>query len=571
VPMEPTPLRQRLFSVLPLAGLLALIGPALHAGSRSVTGDGPHMLGISMRLGWLVRSGQLGEALSGALSLVAPHPPGAYLPPAAVYAVAGPTDAAPLLAGLLWLALAWDGMVRLLDAQDLPRSRSWVLALGLAATPLFWHQADNYGVDLASAAATIQALSWLVASDGLRSRRAALLAGAWVGAGFWVKYTFPVFLYLPCLLVLLHVVVDLARRTADAKARVLNGLGLTAATAVLLGPLAALSGQNILGYVLHSAAPEDSEIVGNLGSSFGPSVSASDIQLFYVAVLKDLWGWPGLALVGVGVALALARTPKRWAVVVSLSVVVGALPVLTHLDIKADRYLTPLLAPLLCVALPPLAGRWLAAIPLAVLAAPVLFLWRDYSGWTHGLPLAEVTAFEAVAAERRRAPLNRDFEHIASAQLSAWGAWPKVEEPFRPITTETRAWQLDEILTAMHERYGAREGRVGLCLTEQSGTPGFGLFLMAAEQLGLHWDLVTVMVLRGQEADGSPRTFQFVGPFKQGDDEKVSLDVMFVSYRRGGQSPQRSYLESLETSNPAVFSLPGGMEGQVVEVSPSAP
>lgn len=570
--MDNPTLKTRALMWAPLVALVALIGPALQAGSRNATADGPHMLGIAMRLGWMLREGAVGEALRSAMTLIAPHPPGAYLPATALYAALGPSAAVAHAAGLLWLLLLWDGAVRLMRAQGWDGSRAWVLALGAAATPLYWGQLDSYGVDLGSAAVTAQALGWLVASDGLRDRRAAALAGAWIGAGFWVKYTFPVFLYLPCLLVALHAVVDLARGADGARGRIVSGLALTASTAALLGPLALISGQNILGYVLHSATPEDSEIVGNLGSAFGPSASPFDIQFFYAAVLKDLWGWPGLALLATGLALAAREAPRRWAALLSLSAALGALPVLTHLDIKADRYLTPLLAPLLCVALPPLAARWRALLPIATLAAPVLFLWRDFSGWTHGLPIAEVDAFSAVAAEQRRAPTNRDFDHRASEQLARWGAWPKVEEPFRPITTELAAWKLDEILLAMHERYGQREGQVGLCLTEQSGTPGFGMFLMAAERLDLHWDFVTTMVLPGQGAGGQLRTFQFVGPFKQGDDEQVWVDVLFVSHRRGGQSPQRAYLESLQTTDTQSFALPGGLEGQVVRVSrPGSP
>jgi hypothetical protein len=525
------------------------------------------MLGISMRLGWLVRTGQLYDALSNWMGLVAPHPPGAYLPAALLYALTGPMSWAYLIVGLFWVALLWDGMVRLLTAQGYAASQAWVLAVGLAATPLVWHQVDNFGVDLACAAVTVQALSWLVASRMLRDRRGAVMAGAWVGAGFWVKYTFPIFLFVPCALVLGAVLVGAVRRVPDWWEQVNNGLLLTGATVLTLGPLALLNGSNIVSYVFHSAAPADSEIVGNLGSSFGPGVSAFDQGAFYLAVLRDLWGWPGLVMLGVGLVLVAWRTPRCWEAALALSTVVGALLVLTELDIKADRYITPMLAPLLCVALPPLAAGWLSALlPLGVLAAPVLFLWRDYSGWTHGLPLAEVTAFSVVDSSRRYAPTGRDFEHLASKQLRTWGAWPRVEEPFRPFTTALDQWRVDEVLEAMHARKGTRDGMVGLCLTEVHGTPGFGVFLMAAERMGLHWDLVTVMVLRGQEADGTPRTFQFVGPFKQGEDEHVELDVMYFSYRSGGGNPQLRYLQTLETRNTETFSLPGGMEGAVVEV-----
>lgn len=567
VSMATHTLRSRLLTWVPLSLLLVLIGPALHAGHRTVGGDGPHMLGISMRLGWLLRTGQWGDALTNWLTLVAPHPPGAYLPPALMYGVLGPVNGVDMWVGLLWLVIVWQGMTRLSQALGNRATQQWVLAVGLAATPLFWQQIDNFGVDLASAAMTIQALSWLVASDGLQNRRAALCAGLWLGGGFWFKYTFPIFLYLPCLLVTVQAVWCAIRRVSGWKDRLVNGVLLTVATVVIVSPMAVVSGHNILNYVLHSATPETSEIVGNLGSSFGPGVSTFDQNAFYFAVLRDLWGWPGVAVLIVGVVVALLQKGARWKVVVSLSSTVGALLVLTDLDIKADRYLTPGLTPVLVIALSAMASHWIrASAAVLVFVAPIVFLWRDYSGWTHGLPHNEVTAFSHVDASRRRAPSGRDFEHLASIQLASWGAWPKVEEPFRPFTADLNGWDLDGILNAMAAQHGRSDGQVGLCLTEQHGTPGFGVFLMKAEQMDLHWDLVTIMVLRGQQGNGAPRTFQFIGPFKRGEDEQYAFDTLFVSYQRGGNSPQRSYLQSIQTDNATVFELPNGMEGQVVEV-----
>ena len=192
-------------------------------------------------------------------------------------------------------------------------------------------------------------------------------------------------------------------------------------------------------------------------------------------------------------------------------------------------------------------------------------------------PMRKASSTEAVTAwgptdgNARRAPAGRRFEHLASVQLSKWGSWPKVDEAFRPIDVEVSSWQLDRIIEDMHRRVGSDTGVVGLCLTEQTGTPGFGLFLMAAEKQGLHWDFVTVMVLRGQGAGGAPRTFQFRGPFMDFTEEESTFPTMFVSYRDGGHSPQLSYLKSLSTKDATLYSLPSGLAGQVVTLHTDTP
>lgn len=561
------PWLRRLAVWIPLVLLAVLVGGPLLVAQRHPGGDGPHMLGIAMRMGWELRSGQLFTFVSHFMSLVAPHPPGAYVPATVLYALLGPHAAVPALAGLSWLLLAYNGGVRLIRRTP---GRAWLLALGLAATPLMWHQVDNYGVDIASAALVAQALSWLMASEGLTNRRASLLAGVWIGAGFWVKYTFPVFLFAPCVVVILETLWVAVRRREGWLQRAQNGLVLCGGLVVVAGPLFAAKGREILNYVLHSATLDGSdETVDNLGASFGADVSPFDFQMFYYAVLKDLFGWPGLVLILVGVVFLLVDFRKHREglrdILLTVACLASSLVVLASLNSKADRYLLPLVLPLLALGVSGLgASLWRAVLPVVVFAAPVLFLWRDFSGWTQGMSTETVTAWGPTSGNDRRAPSGRRFEHLASVQLSKWGSWPKVDEAFRPIDVEVGSWQLDAIVRDMRQRVGGDTGVVGLCLTEQSGTPGFGLFLMAAEQQGFHWDFVTVMVLRGKGAGGAPRTFQFRGPFMDFTEEESTFPTMFVSYRENGHSPQRSYLETLSTSDASMYKLPNGLAGQVV-------
>jgi hypothetical protein len=553
-----------LWRVLPLAALVGLIAGAVQASGRVPAEDAPHILGISMRLGWLMSELRLGEALGNWLSLVAPHPPGAYLPTALLYALLGPSDQVPLLAALGWLLVLRNGGLRILEAQGLER-RVWVLDLGLAASVLVWRQIDNNGVDLASAAMAAQCLGWLAASRGLRLRRASVLAGLWLGLGFWVKYTFPIVLFLPCVVVAVWVLVDRVRLREEGWTRVVNGLLLCGGLALTLGPLALVSGDNILGYVALSTEAT-SETVASLGATEGPSVSAFDKRFFYLAVLKDLWGWPGLALLVVGFLVGLWEQRRQlMTTAVVASAALGGVLVLSSLTMKGDRYALPVVLPVLVVALPALARRWLIPTAPLVLALPLLFIWRDYSGWTHGQAIEDVRAWGEVPAAERRAPSGRGFEHSAEVQLRTWGAWPRVEDPYRPFTIHLDGWALEEVIAELARRQPDPEGLVGLCLTERTGTPGFGVYLMEAERQGLHWNFVTVMVLNGSGPDGGPRTFQFYGPFQQGDDVVVQPPVMFVSYNNN--NPQKRYLDSLGGLGPRRFEL-SGLTGVVVELRP---
>ena len=560
----------RIWATAPLVVLLGGLGWPLAMAGRHPGADGPHMLGIAMRLGWELRTGQLAAAIEHASGLVAPHPPGAYLPVTLLYAILGPLDTVPVLAGLCWLALLMIGGMKMLRRTP---ARTWVMALGLAAVPLVWHQVDNYGIDLASAAMVSMALSSLMASEGLTKHRASLWAGVWIGAGFWVKYTFPIFLFVPCVLVLLETLWVVVRRQPDARTRIINGLRLTGGLLLVVGPLMLMSGSEIANYVFHSASLDGKdETVDNLGSSFGADVSPFDVQMFYSAVLKDIWGWPGLALLGVGILAGIwqaRRDPSaRRDTLLCLASLVSSYLVLAQLNVKADRYLLPMMAPLLMVGLVPLAGGLLRPLlPIGVLVVPVLFLWRDFSGWTQGMEMHATTLWGPTHSGDRNAPSSRQFEHTASVQLAKWGAWPRVEESFRPIHVPVDQWNLSAVVHEMHRRAGPDAELVGLCLTERSGTPGFGLFLMEAEKLGYHWDFASVMVLRGAGSGGKPNTFQFRGPFMAGEDDTSSFDVLFVSYQSSGHSPQRSYLESLAVTDARSFQMPGGLTGQVVTLA----
>ncbi len=83
-------LLQQLDGWLPLlaaATWLTLVTPL----ARWPSGDGPHILGTAMRLAQLLRDGELALFWRCFSSLLAPHPPAAYLPTTLAYTVLGTT------------------------------------------------------------------------------------------------------------------------------------------------------------------------------------------------------------------------------------------------------------------------------------------------------------------------------------------------------------------------------------------------------------------------------------------------------------------------------------------------
>ena len=261
------------------------------------------------------------------------------------------------------------------------------------------------------------ALSSLMASEGLTKRRASLWAGVWIGAGFWVKYTFPIFLFVPCVLVILETLWVVVRRQPDARTRIVNGLRLTGGLLLVVGPLMLMSGSEIeLRLPLRLARRQRRD--GRQPDQLWRRRVALRRADVLSAVLKDIWGWrgsrsrcgdPGRHLAG-----RRDRSARR-DTLLCLASLVSSYLVLAQLNVKADRYLLPMMTPLLMVGLVPLAGGLLRPLlPIGVLAVPVLFLWRDFSGWTQGMEAHATTLWGPTSGDRS-APSSRQFEHSIGA------------------------------------------------------------------------------------------------------------------------------------------------------------
>ncbi len=540
---------------IPFGVWVGLFGFVPYAG-RFPTGDSPHILGICMRLGWYLREGSAVQFVARWLELLAPHPPGAYVLPALAYGLFGNRYWVPWLCGALLLAVIWDGILRMLDAMG--TRGAWGVALALAAAPLVWSQAEVYGIDLASAAAVTQCLSHLMASRGLTRRRPAVLAGLWLGIGFWTKYTFPVFLFVPCVAILVGLLWDWARGFGGIPARVRNGVALVCASGVPLVPLGLLKGGDILNYVQRSLSPTDEErmLVDALSVPGALDVSRFDRKYLYAAALKDLWGWPGLALLAAGFALLLIgcvgairreRTepafPLRAAALGLISAVSGIL-FLSAFAQKADRYMLPAVFPLAAVLMPPLSTRrWSMPLVLAVLLPPCLFVFSDYAGFTQHLSFDDgVRGVELQFHRRGPAPTARRLDHSARKTLTTWGRYPLLEEAYRPYSADPRRWKIDAILEWVSGLDSSGEGDIGVYIAPSLPATHLGMFLMRAEKLGYHRTFVTVKLRAGTL--GGVHADLFQAPFMVASEPSFNiLVVMDTGDGAGGTDILSRYIE----------------------------
>jgi hypothetical protein len=408
--------------------------------------DGPHVLGIAGYLALLLRDGEIAEFLWCLQLLVAPHPPGAYVPAVLAYVPAGPGPGLHLLAMALVLGLCIDAMRRL--GAGLPG------VLWLAAMPLVWSQAESYGVDLIAATCVLQSVSHLVASDRLRRRRSAVAWGAWMGAAFMVKYTAPVFLVGPCLVAGAWVV-----RHGRWRALAVGVVGFL----VVAAPWWVPQLDNVRAYLSHSSTATeqfayDTHVVR---TAWTDPANLS----WYPAALKAGWGALGLGVVaGAALLPGHARTGPGARLAPLLGVVGGWL-VLADSIIREARYFLPGV-----VLLAALAGgarlRWLWAGVAAVGA------WHAAQTYTSDAP----------------APTGRDF---GIAWETAGARWPAVAEPYAPLSNPPDRWEIAGSLERLRAHHGGDTGTVGLLVDERHGGPAVRDFLYTSALAGHRWHLAS--------------------------------------------------------------------------------
>lgn len=525
--------RDRVLDRVALAGAVLAAGlffVLLGTTDRVPAADGPHMLFVARRIGADLLAGHPLQAAGFWLHLAIPHPPAGYLPSILLtplplrWAVAG--------ASTLCLLLLLDALLRL--SRPAPRwtaVAAWLLAAGAGLT---WWSADHYGFDLPAAAVTLQALSWLQASDRLRKTRETLLFGLWLGAGFLTKYSVPLLCLLPVVAVCGSTV--FARPLARAPLRLLVAV---AAWAALAAPVLALNGHQILGYVTSALAPPGGP--GNypnpltLVQRFGGSG-----QVSVAAAMKEALGYPGLVL-----AVAAALVARR---AVPLLGLVSGFVLLGAMNSREGRYVLPLLFLLAAAAVPrPAPGGWRShlATVSGVLLLAVGVVGFAGSAWTWA------TTSQAAAAA------HHPFQHV-STTFRTLGGWPRPAGPFQPISEHPVAWRVDEVNEAIRTHFGG-DAPLLLLLDGPADAPGLSTLALLALEDGAR---PSYLELHAQADRGGVRVLTTLPPGQ-------SVDHVYVVHARGERpdspvSAGRAWLAATPHTVVASWDLPQDYVGRLV-------
>jgi len=511
---------------LPFWVAILILAFCLLPAGRIPTGDAPHLLGISGRLAEELTHLEWGAFSHHLGSLIAPHPPGAYLVPTAAYAV-GLGVWAPFFSATVALYFIWKGLC-LLAFRERP-IQSWPALLILLACPLFWLAFSELYWDLFAAACLCMCLGHGVASDGLRNRRHSLHFGLWMGAGFLCKYTFPAFAFFPTILM------AIGAWKAKTHKNLLVAFG---AFLVLAGPWLLFQWGQVLPYVFDSLNT-DSQLVDHA------SISGATDPLYYLIVLKDALGWPGLGLLLLGLG-AWRQPGARMALTGGLS----GIFVLSWMGQQEPRYLLPAL-PLLATA---------SACSLGALKGP--YRWPGHLVFL-AITLPMLSFSSGANRLDAQVPAERMHEHHR-ASLERWGNWPQVNASFMPVSSHPDAFGIDTALKSLAKHKNEEDGdTIGLLLDGTAGELKDGLFFFRSARLGLFWDFVSLAPPPG----GRGKVFgKFKGPFHAKNEAPARFRLLYAATSAQDKTRQRWLTENSATELER-FQLPNGLQGQVLRLN----
>lgn len=476
------------------AGMLAWLARA----GRTAEGDMGHLVAVELRLAQLLADGEAASAVRHAWALSMPHPPLGYLPGVASALLLGFAPWVPLISMGLTLLLCWDALRRLWAGAAL---WSW---LALLSSPLVWGAVEQHSRDLVAGAVALQAVSWLVASQGFSRRGASIAFGLWLGVGFLTKYTFPIFLVGTCGLAAL----SLNRRPRWTR---WGNLGLAFGGWLLVaGAWSWRWGRTVLAYASHSASDA---MVAHTSNFRDPATLES--LVYYPLALREALSLPGLVVVGAAAVEGLRRRAPGGPVALPLAGAAGGAALLSTLPEAIDRYALPGLA--LLVALLPALGRRGRALA-AVVFLPML--------------VASAWGFRPGAAT-----IRPSFDHgLDSAAELAWPA----SDRFRPSDLQLDAWHLDEVVLALRQAQGADRGTVGVLADRDPGAgPTFATILLEAARQGLRYDYATVGL-----ADAAGQGAVMVGPLFDGRLPSRRFTALVAVHTPGSASAVAQWLRS---------------------------
>ena len=497
------------------AWALGVLGAAGVAGQIAWAGriggdDAPHLLGVELRLGQLVRSGEWGHAASAWWALLAPQPPfGAVLGTATTVLVGSWPLSAALAMGIT-LLLVFDALQRLSLALTEGRLGGIVAWLALVASPFTWSSVEQYSRDLSVGAAVLQAVSHVAVRGALGRRRGAMAFGAWMGLAFGMKYTAPIFLMGPCLVVGVGLVLDTVwRRDRSGWA----GLGVALLSFVATAGVwyGAHLGE-VRRYLFTSL--DATAMQGNAASL--RDVDSLAARVYYPAALWEAMSGPGVVLLAVALGLGLWRPKSRFgAALVAVGLGAGMV-VLARTSQQVDRYLFPGFV-LACAALVPLGRGWVMPVVAAAVFGPQL-----------------------VASAQRYAPGRvgpaSNYDHGAEVFRSP--QWPQPAASFGPSDFQPADWNIPAAVAAVLAVQGP-DGTVGFLPASDPNSPTFGHLMLPAARLGARWDWATVS-LRGGPGGGGV----FIGPLFDGDWPPRGFRTLLALERVPADPQVRGWLSS---------------------------
>lgn len=504
--------------LIPVASISAMIA-LVYAANRLATGDGPHLIGVEMRLAQLLADFDIVRALRLFSTLIAPQPPAGYLPGVFVSLVLGANRLSPLVTMAIPLLLIWDGFRRL-NNDRLP----WAGWLVLVASPITWLYVEEHGRDLVAASVAVQCVSWLFASQGFTDRRSSTLFGVWLGVGFLTKYTFPMFLVLPCVVSAVHL---------RSRLRWKNLGFAVAAFLMVAAPWYASYAERVAGYVMPTdAAMQTSQAMNRGGRDHGLT---AEMFLLYPLAVKDALGWPGVALLGLGAALA----PLRGSL--PLAGALGGIALLSPLQQAQDRYVLPAFVLLAALAAPLGRSRWGSALLLAIVSPQLVATVRTFSP---GAPAANTANF--------------DHPRTSAGELS----WP-ASRSYHPVNFDVSAWKVDEAIVGIARLQGRPTGTVGLLLPRTPVGPDFGIFLSRSTALGNRWDFANVNL--GAQHGGLTDPF-FMGPLRDGAWPTTSFKALYAVITPGDGDATAWVQAHPELTEVARLALPNDAAGILYQV-----
>jgi hypothetical protein len=517
----------------------ALLLLALGSSDRIPTGDAPHLLAITEKLAAMLRHGEVLDFFEAWGSLVTPHPPAGYLVPLA-FSILGFGSATPIMTGLLGLALAWHGMVLLVQRETGEAVIPWLGGLLVFSSAITWGAVEHMVWDLLAAGCVSGCVGHLHASDGFRNKGHAMFFGLFMGLGFVTKFTFPGFLILP---VLFAGWAMLRFRSFSGAAAALTGF------LIVCGPWMLGHGDAVLAYVLHSSGAATGGVVHSISDSPASAWTyrfTAENLLYYPTVLRDILGWPGLLLVGLATPRAWGAPAGRWA---TWSILSGAL-VLTFAGENQARYVLPalpLLGAMVEVGVRPGFSRATSRFGLICgLGATLPALWGSWM----------------TTSSTERAPPSRDQTHAVES-LYSWGAWPWPATPFRPISNPMDTWRIDEALVALAVETGPGSHQIGLLTPRDVRMPPVSSYAWRAGQRGLDWDVASI-VARGPGG----RPMVFVGPLKPlGHQISRRFKVAYAIHPKGTHP---ALLTALGAQAGWGHDLPSGLRGTIFRIPSSA-